>query len=114
MGRAGRWQQPVGEAEDQVCIQGVRECGHKAWCRHRIEAGLPGQTEDPHRLRGAVDAWLDAAPVEPAEVDEDALAAALAEDELGDVTPEELAGLEAGLVLGDDPDSLDDDGGQVR
>ena len=60
------------------------------------------------------DAWLDAAPVEPAEVDEDALAAALAEDELGDVTPEELAGLEAGLVLGDDPDSLDDDGGQVR
>jgi flagellar biosynthetic protein FlhB len=61
------------------------------------------------------DAWIDAAPVEPAEVDEDALAAALAEDELGDVTPEELAGLEAGLVLGDDPTSLDDDdGGQVR
>jgi hypothetical protein len=59
------------------------------------------------------EAWLDAAPVEPAEVDEDALAAALAEDELGDVTPAELAGLEAGLVLGDDPNSLDD-GGQVR
>ena len=60
------------------------------------------------------DAWLDDAALTPDDVDEDALAAALAEDELGDMTPDELARLDAGLVLGpdeeDDPDT--DDGEQ--
>jgi hypothetical protein len=60
------------------------------------------------------DAWLDDAALTLDDVDEEALAAALAEDELGDMTPDELARLEAGLVLGsdeeDDPDT--DDGEQ--
>jgi hypothetical protein len=42
-------------------------------------------------------------------VDEDALAAALAEDELGDMTPDEMARLEASLVLGDDSSDSDDE-----
>ena len=60
------------------------------------------------------EAWLDDAALTLDDVDEDALAVALAEDELGDMTPDELARLDAGLVLGpdeeDDPDT--DDGEQ--
>jgi hypothetical protein len=51
--------------------------------------------------------WLDAAALGPEDVDEDALATAMAEDELGAVTPEEMASLEAGLVLEDDPTEID-------
>jgi flagellar biosynthesis protein FlhB len=43
------------------------------------------------------DAWLGSAALKPGDVDEDALAVAMAEDELSDMTPEELAELEAGL-----------------
>jgi flagellar biosynthetic protein FlhB len=49
------------------------------------------------------EAWLDGAALTLDDVDEEALAVAMAEDELGDVTAAELAQLEAGLVLGDDP-----------
>ena len=56
---------------------------------------------------GAVaDAWLDAAALGPTDVDEEALAEAMAEDELGDITPDELAEFEADLVA-DDPDEID-------
>ena len=57
----------------------------------------------------AGEAWLDAAALGPADVDEDALAAAMAEDELGGMTPEELAHLEAGLLLGNDSTDIDDE-----
>jgi flagellar biosynthesis protein FlhB len=63
------------------------------------------------------DAWLEAAALGPGDVDEVALAAALAEDDLSDVTPEELAELEArperlpgravADVLGDDNTDAD-------
>jgi flagellar biosynthetic protein FlhB len=46
--------------------------------------------------------WLDDAALAPGDVDEAALAVAMAEDELADVTPDELAQLEASLVLGED------------
>jgi flagellar biosynthetic protein FlhB len=55
------------------------------------------------------DAWLDTAALSPADVDEDALAVAMAEDELGDISPAEMAQLEAGLVLGDDQTNPDDE-----
>jgi hypothetical protein len=45
----------------------------------------------------APEAWLDGAALGEGEVDEDALAAALAADELADITPEEMTQLEAGL-----------------
>jgi flagellar biosynthetic protein FlhB len=51
--------------------------------------------------------WLEAAALGPADVDEDALAAAMADDELGGMTPEELAQLEAGLLLGEDSTDID-------
>jgi len=57
----------------------------------------------------ADDAWLDAAALSPAEVDEEALAAAMAEDELGDITPGEIAQLEASRALGEDSSSPDDE-----
>jgi flagellar biosynthesis protein FlhB len=62
-------------------------------------AGDPGDAVD--------DAWLDDAGLNPADVDEDALAVAMAEDELGDITPDEMAQLEAGLVLGEVSTGLD-------
>lgn len=52
--------------------------------------------------------WLDDAALTLDDVDEDALAAAMSQDELADVTAEELAQLEASLVLGDDPTDLPD------
>ena len=52
--------------------------------------------------------WLDDAALTLDDVDEDALAAAMSQDELADVTAEELAQLEAGLVLGDDTTDLPD------
>ena len=55
------------------------------------------------------DAWLDAAALSPDDVDEEALAVAMAKDELGDMTAVELAQLEAGLVLGDDSSDADDE-----
>jgi flagellar biosynthetic protein FlhB len=57
----------------------------------------------------ANDAWLDDAALSPADVDEEALAAAMAEDELGDITPGEIAQLEASLALGEDSSSPDDE-----
>ena len=61
------------------------------------------------------EAWLDAAALGPADVDEDALAAAMADDELGGMTPVELAQLEAGLLLGEDSeDSTDVDGEELE
>ena len=60
------------------------------------------------------EAWLDGAALAPADVDEEALAAALADDELGGMTPEELAQLEAGVLLGEDSeDSTDADGEEI-
>jgi hypothetical protein len=47
------------------------------------------------------DAWLDSAALSLDDVDEDAVAAAMAQDELRDVTAAELAQLEAGVALGD-------------
>jgi flagellar biosynthesis protein FlhB len=52
--------------------------------------------------------WLEGESLSPAEVDEDALAAAMAEDELGDITTEEMAQIEAALALGDDSTVTDD------
>jgi flagellar biosynthetic protein FlhB len=57
---------------------------------------------DAHADVDPDDAWLDGAALAPDDVDEDALAVAMSDDELGDVTAEELAELEAGLVLGED------------
>jgi len=51
--------------------------------------------------------WLDAAALGPEDIDEDALATAMAEDELGAITHEEMALLEAGLVFGDNPTEVD-------
>jgi len=53
--------------------------------------------------------WLDDAALTPEDVDEEALAAAMAADELGDMTPEELTQIEAGLVLGEDDDETADE-----
>jgi hypothetical protein len=55
------------------------------------------------------DAWLDSAALDPTDVDEEALAAALAEDELSDMTADEMARLEASLVLDDDSSDSDDE-----
>jgi flagellar biosynthetic protein FlhB len=55
------------------------------------------------------DAWLDSAALDPSDVDEEALAAALAEDELSDMTADEMARLEASLVLDDDSSDSDDE-----
>jgi flagellar biosynthetic protein FlhB len=57
----------------------------------------------------ADEAWLDAAALGPTDVDEEALAAAMAADELGDLTPDEIAQFEAGLVLGDDSTDIEDE-----
>ena len=57
----------------------------------------------------ADDAWLDDAALTAEDVDEDALAVAMAEDELGDMTSDELARLEAGRVLGEDDTNDPDD-----
>jgi flagellar biosynthesis protein len=57
----------------------------------------------------ADDAWLDDAALTADDVDEDALAVAMAEDELGDMTSDELAQLEAGLVLGEEETNDPDD-----
>jgi len=59
------------------------------------------------------DAWLDSAALGPDEVDEDALAEAMAEDELGDITPDEIAEFEADLVA-DDDQAQDEDEEQPR
>jgi flagellar biosynthesis protein FlhB len=63
------------------------------------DAVAPAEDED----------WLDGAALSQSDVDEDALAAAMAEDELGDITADEMARLEAGLVLGDDSSDPDDE-----
>ncbi len=55
------------------------------------------------------EAWLDGAALEPADVDEEALAAAMAADELRDLTPDEIAQFEAGLVLGDDSTDIEEE-----
>jgi flagellar biosynthetic protein FlhB len=47
-------------------------------------------------MDGADDAWMNDAALSADDVDEAALAEAMAEDELGDITPEEIAELEAG------------------
>ncbi|HEX7490712.1 MAG TPA: EscU/YscU/HrcU family type III secretion system export apparatus switch protein [Candidatus Limnocylindrales bacterium] len=52
--------------------------------------------------------WLDDAALAPGDVDEAALAVAMAEDELADVTADELAQLEASLVLGNTTTELVD------
>jgi flagellar biosynthetic protein FlhB len=69
---------------------------------------------EPGAVAGAEDAtpaddWLDEAALTAEDVDEEALAVAMAEDELGDMTNDELAQLEAGLVLGEDSDDPDDE-----
>jgi hypothetical protein len=53
--------------------------------------------------------WLDEAALTAEDVDEEALVVAMAEDELGDMTNDELAQLEAGLVLGEDSGNPDDE-----
>jgi len=58
------------------------------------------------------DAWLDGAVLTAEDVDEEALAVAMAEDELGDMSKDELAQLEAGLVLGEDSDDPDEEHAQ--
>jgi flagellar biosynthetic protein FlhB len=75
----------------------------------RLYGGAPETAEYPIEDAAANGAWLDDAALGPADVDEDALAAAIAEDELGDVTADELARLEAGLVLGDESDESESD-----
>jgi len=55
------------------------------------------------------DAWLESAALGPADVDEEALAGAMAEDELGDITPDEIAEFEADLVTGDNSTDVDDE-----
>jgi hypothetical protein len=57
------------------------------------------------------DGWLDGAALAEGEVDEGALAAALAADELADITPEEIARLEAGLDIDADSDDSADSAG---
>jgi flagellar biosynthetic protein FlhB len=72
---------------------------------------------DPDGAAG--DAWLDAAALGPADVDEEALAEAMAEDELADITPDEMASFEADLVAddasaeADDPTEIDDASAQA-
>ena len=61
-------------------------------------ATQPGAADEGAEDQGSEDAWFDedVDPDEPeTEVDEDALTRAMAEDELADLTPEELAGFEA-------------------
>lgn len=75
---------------------GVTDVGNEA-----IDPAVDGVDPD--------DSWLEDAALGPDDVDEDALAVAMSEDELADMTPEEMAGLEAGLVLGDDPTAVDEE-----
>jgi hypothetical protein len=71
----------------------------------------PGAVAESEAVESG-DAWLDEAVLTAAEVDEEALAVAMAEDELADMTSEELAQLEAGLVLGEDSDDPDEEHAQ--
>jgi flagellar biosynthetic protein FlhB len=72
-----------------------------------VESAAAGDVEGVDGDAAAADAWLDGAALRSADVDEDALAAALADDELGDITADELAQLEASLVLGDESSDVD-------
>jgi flagellar biosynthetic protein FlhB len=74
----------------------------------RLYGGAPATTGGD-AAADTDDAWLDGAALGPADVDEDALAVAMAEDELADVTTDEMAQLEAGLVLADDATHVDDE-----
>jgi dsDNA-binding SOS-regulon protein len=56
----------------------------------------------------ALDEWLESAALGLDEVDEEALAEAMAQDELGDITPDELAQFEADLISGKDAAGADD------
>ncbi len=55
------------------------------------------------------DEWLESAALDLDDVDEDALAEAMAEDELADLTVDEIAQFEAGLADGDGPHSVQDE-----
>jgi flagellar biosynthesis protein FlhB len=80
-----------------------------------------GAPDGATRVGPADDDWLDeGAEVTPPEVDEEALAAAMAQDELADLTPEELAAYEADLEgsasesTDPAPESTDPDEEQTR
>jgi hypothetical protein len=99
----------------QVVLDGGRAAGYGTADESeaaRLYGGAPAVATESQWLDGD---GLDAGPVdaEPADVDETALAVAMADDELGDVTPEELAMLEAGLALeaglGVEPDATQDE-----
>ena len=64
--------------------------------------GVAAEEPDPDGGDVPDDAWIQTAALDPADVDEDALAEAMAEDELGDLTVEEMTQFEAGLTAGDD------------
>jgi hypothetical protein len=53
------------------------------------------------------DAWLESAVLGPDEVDEEALAQAMAADELSDITSDEMAEFEADLLADGDPATAD-------
>jgi hypothetical protein len=83
-----------------------------------VEGGADASTDqatavdaeaDPDATTDVDESWLDGAVLGAADVDEDALAVAMAEDELADMTPDEMALLEAGLVLGGDSTQPDDE-----
>jgi type III secretion system FlhB-like substrate exporter len=57
----------------------------------------PAAPADADAPADSPDAWLDDAALKDGDVDEDALATALADDELADMTSEEMAQLEVGL-----------------
>ncbi len=83
----------------------------------RLYGGVPevtvdGSAEDETDQGDApaLESWPDDAVLRDRDVDDAALSAAMAGDELADVTPEEMAQLEAGLVRAADSTETDSDG----
>ena len=90
----------------------------RPWWSSAGSSGLPSMLGNSQVVAGTMppaddaapaDDWLDEAALTAEGVDEEALAVAMAEDELGDMTNDELAQLEAGLVLGEDSGNPDDE-----
>ena len=90
----------------------------RPWWSSAGSSGLPSMLGNSQVVAGTMppaddaapaDDWLDEAALTAEDVDEEVLAVAMAEDELGDMTNDELAQLEAGLVLGEDSGNPDDE-----
>jgi flagellar biosynthesis protein FlhB len=73
------------------------------------EARTAAAEIDPDGAEVVDDAWLESAALDPEDVDEDALAEAMAEDELRDLTLTEIAQFEAGVDAGDDTATVEDE-----